>query len=156
MVLYTMGTARIASLLPWTRSKAIGKVILCDLIYDAFVGLDHKLACIWTSVCDDGFKTIFLPLLHLNLGCNNSFHTPMYVESCMILVVYWIIQDPLWYSTDYRVYMGSSMIVWLLHRLSLYLYSYKLDGSVIARSVHCAEQSNLNHLLQFSTVVVVS
>ena len=46
MALYTMGIARIASLTPWTRSKAAGKALLCGLIYDAFVGLDHKLSCI--------------------------------------------------------------------------------------------------------------
>ena len=35
----------------------------------------------------------------------------MYVESCMILVVCWLNQDPSWYLMDYRVYMGSSMTV---------------------------------------------
>ena len=35
----------------------------------------------------------------------------MYIESCTILVVCWLNQDPSLYSTDYRVYMGSSMIV---------------------------------------------
>ena len=97
MVLYTMGTARIASLPPWMRSKAVGNALLCCLTYDAFVGLDHKLACIWTSVCDDGFKTILLPLVHLNLGCNNSFRTPMYVELlvnlCNMWLVCWIMYD---------------------------------------------------------------
>ena len=38
----------------------------------------------------------------------------MYVESCNILVVYWLNQDPSWYWTDYRVYMGLSMTVRLL------------------------------------------
>ena len=46
MVLDTMGTTRIASRPPWMRSKATGKALLCGLIYDAFVGLDHELACI--------------------------------------------------------------------------------------------------------------
>ena len=35
----------------------------------------------------------------------------MYVESCTILVVCWLNWYPLWYSIDYRVYMGSSMTV---------------------------------------------
>ena len=91
MVLYTMGTLRIASLPPWMRNKAVGKALLCCLIYDTFVGLDHKLACILTSVCDDGFKIILLPLLHLNLGCNNSFRTPMYVELLMNLYNMWLV-----------------------------------------------------------------
>ena len=41
----------------------MGKALLGYLIYDAFVGSDHELACVWTSVCDVGFKTILLPLL---------------------------------------------------------------------------------------------
>ena len=92
MVLYTMGTSRIASLLPWTRSKAVGKALLCGLTYDASVGLDHKLACIWNKcVCDGGFKTILLSLLHLNLGCNNSFRTPIYVELLVNLCNMWLV-----------------------------------------------------------------
>ena len=35
-------------------------------------------------------------------------------------------------SVDYRVYMGSSMTVWSLRWLLLYLCSYKLVGSVTA------------------------
>ena len=50
----------------------------------------------------------------------------MYDLGCMLAIN----RDPSWYSTDYRVYMGSSMIVRLLRRLPLYLYSYKLDGAV--------------------------
>ena len=41
-------------------------------------------------------------------------------------------QDPLWYSMDYRVYMGSSMTVGSFRWLPLYLCSYKLVGSVTA------------------------
>ena len=52
----------------------------------------------------------------------------MYDLGCMLMVN----RDPSWYSMDYRVYMGSSMIVRLLRRLPLYLCSYKLDGSVTA------------------------
>ena len=141
MVLYTMGTARIASLPPWTRSKAAGKVLLCGLIYDAFVGPDLKLARIWTSVCDDGLKlycfryyiwtwvVITLFILRYMLKYLWTYVTcGLYVESCMILVIYWIIWDHSWYLTDYRVYMGSSMTVWSLRWLPLYLCSYKLIG----------------------------
>ena len=68
MVLYTMGTARIASLSPWTRSKAMGKALLCSLIYDAFVRLDHKLARIRTSVGEDGFKNYIASATIFELG----------------------------------------------------------------------------------------
>ena len=91
MVMYTMGTARIASHPSWTRSKAMGKALLCCLTYDAFVRLDHLLACISTSVCDDDFKTILLPLLHLNFGCNNSFRSPMFVELLVNLCNMWLV-----------------------------------------------------------------
>ena len=141
MVLYTMGTARIASLPPWTRSKAAGKSLLCGLIYDAFVGLDHKLACIWTSVCDVGFKTIAsaiavelgIVITIFELWCMLKYLRTyvtcgLYIESCTILVVCWIIWDPSWYSTDYRVYMASSMTARSLRWLPLYLCSYKLVG----------------------------
>ena len=59
----------------------------------------------------------------------------LYVESCTILVVCWIIRDPSWYSMDYQVYMGSSMIVRSLRWLPLYLCSYKLVGSAIAKGL---------------------
>ena len=52
----------------------------------------------------------------------------MYDLHCMLAMN----RDPSWYSTDYRVYKGSSMTVWLILRLLLYLCSYKLDGSVTA------------------------
>ena len=50
----------------------------------------------------------------------------MYNLGCMLAIN----RDSSWYSTDYRVYMGSSIIVRLLHRLPLYLCSYKLNGFV--------------------------
>ena len=142
MVLYTMGTARIASLPPWTRSKAIGKALLCCLMYDTFVGLDHKLACIRTSVGEDGFKnyiastTVFelgIVITIFELRCMLRYlwayvTCGLYAESCRILVVCWIIRDLSWYSTDFRVYTGSSMTVRSFLWLTLYLYSYKLIG----------------------------
>ena len=36
-------------------------------------------------------------------------------------LVCWLIQDPSWYSTNYRIYMGSSVMVWLPRWLLLYL-----------------------------------
>ena len=50
-----------------------------------------------------------------------------YVESCTILVC---LRSSM-ILLVYRVYMGSSMIVWLLRWLLLYLCSYKLDSFVI-------------------------
>ena len=124
-----------------------GKALLfIYLIYDAFVGCDHRLASIWTMVWDVSLKTTLLPLLlYLNLVCNNFNHTLMYGNVlwtlCNMWHVCWIMydlgcmlvmnRDPSRYSMDYQVYMGSSMIVRLFCRLPLYLCSYKLDGSII-------------------------
>ena len=75
---------------------------------------------IWTMMTDVGFKLIcfryyfFWTWLVITFNRTLMYGTvmcDMYVESCMILVVCWLNRDPLWYSTDYRVYMGSSMIV---------------------------------------------
>ena len=63
--------------------------------------------------------------------CEHYVSCGLYVESCTILVVCWIIRDPSWYSMDYRVYMGSSMTVRSLRWLPLYLCSYKLVSSTI-------------------------
>jgi hypothetical protein len=93
------------------RRETMGLVYLCCLIYDAFIGDDPELACIWT-MCDVGFKTMLF-LLHLNLGCNNYVELQfmwticelvvtcdIYVESCTILVVCWwwfeILRDTWW------------------------------------------------------------
>ena len=48
-----------------------------------------------------------------------------YVESCTILVCMLVWLRSFMISSDYRVYMGSSMIVWSLRWLLLYLCSYK-------------------------------
>jgi hypothetical protein len=119
----------------------IGMVLLYYLIWVSFVGDDLNLACNWTK-CDVSFKTMLLPL-HLNLVCNN------YVEIRCILnylwngysmwLVCWIMYDlgcmlvglkSFMVSSDYQVYMGSSMTIWSLWWLPLYLCSYKLDGSI--------------------------
>jgi hypothetical protein len=55
-----------------------------------------------------------------------------YVESCMILACMWVDLRSFMISLDYRIYIGSSMTVWLLQWLLLYLCSYKLDGSITA------------------------
>ena len=96
------------------------------LIYDAFVGCDHRLASIGTMAWDVGLKTTLLPLLlYLNLVCNDfnlTWCMAMYLWTlCNMWHVCWIIydlgcmlainRDPSWYSTDYRVYIGSSMIL---------------------------------------------
>jgi hypothetical protein len=124
------------------RSKTMCMVLLCYRILVAFVGDDPELACIWTT-CDVGLKTMLLPLhwtwvvityvnsevcwtiYELVITCD------LYVESCTILVERWLVRDPSWYSSDYRVYMGSSMTVWPLRWPPLYLCSYKLDDSII-------------------------
>ena len=146
MVRCTMGIARIASLPPWTRSKAVGKALLYCLTSDAFVGLDHELACIWTSVCVMMVLKLYyfcyyiwtwVVITHFVLRCMLNYSWTfvscgLYVESCTILVVCWIIRDPAWYSTDYRIYMDSSMTVRSIRWLPLYLCSYKLVSSATA------------------------
>ena len=57
----------------------------------------------------------------MTCGCWIMYNLSLYVAK---------IQDPWWYSMDYRVYMGSSMKVQLSRRLPLYLCSYKFNGSV--------------------------
>ena len=131
MAWYTMGNVRIASLPPWTRSKAMGKALLGYLIYDAFVGSDHKLACIWTSVCDIGFKTILLLLLYLNLGCNDYFHTPMFVEVFVNLCNMWLV---CWIMYNLGCMLDYSRSFMILDRLSgLYGLKYgRAIASVVA------------------------
>ena len=122
----------------------MGKVLLYIYSMMLLVGCDHKLVGIWTMVWDVSLKTIFasativfefgivitLFVLRCMLNYLWTYVTcGLYVESCMILVLCWIIQDPTWYSMDYRVYRGSSMIVRSLRWSLLYLCSYKLVGS---------------------------
>ena len=47
----------------------------------------------------------------MELYCELYVTCDMYVESCTVLVVCWLNRDPSWYSIDYQVYMGLSMIV---------------------------------------------
>jgi hypothetical protein len=123
------------------RSKTMGMVLLCYRISVAFVGDDPELTCIWTT-CDVGLKTMLLSLYwtwvvitYVNSDvcwtiCEHVVTCDLYVKSCTILVVCWLVWDPSWYLSDYRVYMGSGVTVWPLRWPSLYLCSYKLDSSV--------------------------
>jgi hypothetical protein len=125
------------------RSKIMGVVLLCYLIWVAFVGDDLELACIWTK-CDVGFKTMLL-LLHLNLVCNNYVELQcmwticeldvtcdLYVESCMILACMLVDSRSLVMLVVLPGLYGLKYDGWPLQWLLLYLCSYKLDSSVTA------------------------
>ena len=107
---------------------SLGQASLIILLY-AFVDGDHVLALYLNYVANATFElyfasttiyqtwfviTLFRTLmmkLYLWTFCN-MWHVCwiMYDLGCM-----WIVyRDPLWYSTDYQVYMGSSMTVRLL------------------------------------------
>jgi hypothetical protein len=88
------------------------------------------------------FKTILFPL-YLNLVCNNYVELwcmwticeldvtcDLYVELCMILVCILVDSRSFVILDGLSGYMGSSMTVWPLQWLLLYLCFYKLDGSV--------------------------
>ena len=67
-----MVTVRTASVLPWTRSRALDKAFLVNpslmLLWDG----DHELVPYLNSDRDVGFKLYLFPLLfYLNLVCNN-------------------------------------------------------------------------------------
>ena len=124
---------------PWARLfyVVLPMMLLLDLITNwhvfkqVCVMMVLKLYCfryyIWTWV------VITLFVLRGMLNYLWTYVTcGLYVESCTILVVCWIIRDSSWCSTDYWVYMGSNMTVQPLWWLSLYLCSYKLVGSTIA------------------------
>ena len=73
----------------WLFYVVLSRMVLLDLIMNWHL---------FNQVCDDGFKTIVFPLLlYLNLGCNNSFRTPRYVELlvnlCNMWLVFWILYD---------------------------------------------------------------
>ena len=77
--------------------------------------LVFKLNCfhdyfIWTWVVITLNRTLMYDVVFVN-WCN-MWHVCwiMYDLGCMLMVN----RDPSWYSMDYRVYMGSSMIVWPL------------------------------------------
>ena len=125
------------------RNRTMGMVILYHLSLVLLLEMILNWLCIWTILML--FLTMLLLLL-LNFGCNNFVDTLMYENYLwtycnMWLVVLnhvrswlvcWLNRDPSWYSTDYWIYMGSSVMVWLPWWLLLYLCSYKLDGSITA------------------------
>jgi hypothetical protein len=112
--------------------------------HNAFAGDDYGPGLYLNYVCD-GFK--LLCFRYLWTWFVITMWTSMYVRylrtACEMDVtcglLYWIMYDfgcvlvglkSFVVSSDYRVYMGSSMTVWSLRWLLLYLCSYKLDGSV--------------------------
>ena len=67
-----MATVRTASVLPWTRSRALGKASLVNPSLMLLWDCDHELAQYLNNDGDVGFKLYLLPLLfYLNLVCNN-------------------------------------------------------------------------------------
>ena len=139
-----MDIVRTASVPPWTRNKAMGKALLSYLISHVFVGIDHERACIWTRVCNGSFKTIYASATIFELGivitlfvlwCMLNYlwtyvTCGLYVESCLILVV-WLDYSRSFMILDglpglYGLKYDSAIVVgWL----PLYLCSYKLVGS---------------------------
>jgi len=91
------------------------------------------------------FKTIVLPLL--NHVVTNLFKLRCVVKLCSMTIIcnlWWrclimyglgcmlVESKSFEVSSDYRVYMGSSPLAWLLLWSLIHLNSYKLDGSVTA------------------------
>jgi hypothetical protein len=145
MVRCIMATARTISLLLWMWSETTGMVFLCCLTCVAFDGLDHGTGiCIWTMCVMLASKlcrfcyyielgvviTLFILRCMLNYlwTCCNMWHVCwiMYDLGCM-LVMFW---DPSWYSTNYQVYMGSSVCGSTCKPGPSCLILYKLVGSV--------------------------
>jgi len=119
-----MDIARIASIPSWMRSEPWAGIFI--ILLSCFCGL---WSCVGTVIelCWQMLLSnlIFFCYYLSNLVCNNSIHTLMnelYLWTlCNMWHVCWIMydlgcmwiiyRDPSWYSTDYRVYMGSSMTV---------------------------------------------
>ena len=119
---------------------------LCFLILLLLLDMTMELAGIWTKCVCDGVKLL----------CFRYLWTRFVITMCTLM--YEVLMNYLWnecnmwlvmlnycdlscmqvglksfvVSVDYRVYMGSSMTVWSLRWLLLYLCSYKLVGSVTA------------------------
>ena len=143
-----MDIVKTTSVPPWTRSRTQAR---CFYLYILFVMLLWVVITNWLCIkqwcemlilkllcfCYYFIWTWFVITL-IALWCMamylwtlcNMWHVCwiMYDLGCMLAIN----RDPSWYSTDYWVYMGSSMIVRLLRRLPLYLCSYKLDSSITA------------------------
>ena len=96
----------------------------CEMLVSNYICFRYYFIWIWVVI-----TLIILWCLAMYLWTlYNMWHVCwiMYDLGCMLAMN----RDPSWYSTDYRVYMGSSMKVLPLRGLPLYLSSYKLDGSV--------------------------
>ena len=93
-----MVTVRIASVLPWTRSRALGKAFLVNRSIMLLGNCDHELAPYLNNDGDVGFKLYLLLLLfYLNLVCNN-FNQLWCIELylwtlCNVWHVCWIMYD---------------------------------------------------------------
>jgi hypothetical protein len=92
--------------------------------------LDSKLCCfryyIWTWVVITLFE--LRCMLNYLWTCCNMWHICwiMYDLGCMLAMI----RDPSWYSTDYRVYMSSSVCGSMCMRGQPCLILYKLVGSL--------------------------
>ena len=122
MALCIMVIARVASIPLWMKSKPWAGFFSNS--YPCFCGPWSSLALYQTMLENFIFELIcfrfiyqtwfvitFIRTLMMKSICELYVIRGKYVESCTILVVCWLNQDPSLYSTDYRVYMGSSMIV---------------------------------------------
>ena len=122
MALCIMVIARVASIPLWMRSKPWAGFLRNS--YLCFCGSWSGLALYQTTL-ETYFQTYLLPLYLSNSVCNNFYSysdDEKYLWTlCNMWHVCWILydlgccksfyRDPSWYSTDYRVYMGSSMTV---------------------------------------------
>ena len=144
MAQFIMVIARVASIPSWMRSKPWVGFFTNSSI--CFCGLWSYVGTILNYVGKCYFQTQFASaIIYQTWFVITLFHTlmmKMYLWTlCNMWHVSWIMYDlgclwivypdPSWYSTDYRVYMGSSTKLRPLRRLPLYLCSYKLDGSII-------------------------
>ena len=129
MVQFIMAILRTTFVPPWTRSEPWAGISYWSFLY-AFAGvwswtgtileqwcevLVFKLNCfhdyfIWTWFVITLNHTLMYDVVFVN-WCN-MWHVSsiMYNLGCMLTVN----RDHSWYSMDYRVYMGSSMIAWPL------------------------------------------
>ena len=124
MALCIMVIARDASIPSWMRSKPWACFFINPSI--CFYGLWSYVGTVSNYVGNFTFKLNLLPLLSNQIWfVITLFHTlmmEMYLRTlCNMWHVGWIMydlgclwivyRDPSWYSTDYQVYMGSSMTV---------------------------------------------
>ena len=92
-----MGIVRTASVPPWTRSRPWVRHFYISNLW-CFCGMWSQTDKYLNNGVRCWFKKYFASATtYLNLGCNNSFHTQMYVERlvnlCNTLLVCWIMYD---------------------------------------------------------------